>query len=81
MKKEEIDALSSNIIHGQTKTMFLGNNIHVMTQSLKGGVGPYLPHSLSVVNTYTKVTTGSKWIAVIVRNLMAILITITKALK
>ena len=47
----------------------------------EGGVGPYLPHSLSVVNTYTKVTTGSKWIAVIVRNLMAILITITKALK
>ena len=39
-KKEEIDAFSSKIIDGQTKTMLLGNNMHVMTQSLKGGDGP-----------------------------------------
>ena len=35
-KKEEIDAFSSKIIHDQMKTMLLGNNMHVMTQSLKG---------------------------------------------
>ena len=59
-KKEEIDAFVSKIIHGQTKSMLLGNNMHVMTQSLKGGDGPQLPHSLSVVNTYTEVISRSK---------------------
>ena len=59
-KKEEIDAFSSKIIHDQMKTMFLGNNMHVMTQSLKGGDGSHLPHGLSVVNTYTKVISRSK---------------------
>ena len=59
-KKEEIDAFSSKIIHGQIKTMLLGNNMHVMTQSLRGGDGPHLPLSLSVVNMYTKVISGSK---------------------
>ena len=34
-----------------------------------------------VVNTYTKVTTGSKWGAVVVKNLMAVPITITKSIK
>ena len=55
--------------------------MHVMTQSLKGGDGPHLPHSLSVVNTYTKVISGSKWVVVVIKNLMAILITITKDVK
>ena len=59
-KREEVDAFSSKIIHGQMKTLLLGNNMHVMTQSLKGGDGPHLPHGLSVVNTYTKVISGSK---------------------
>ena len=58
--KKEIDAFSSKIIHCQMKTMLLGNNMHVMTQSLKGVDGPHLPHSLSVVNMYTEVTSGSK---------------------
>ena len=78
---KEIDALSSKIIHGQTKTLLLGNNIHVMTQSLKGDDGPHLPHSLSVVNTYTRVISDSKQVAVVVKNLMADLITITKGIK
>ena len=52
-----------------------------MTQSLKGGDGSHLPHRLSVVNTYTKVISGSKQVAVVVKNLMAILITITKGVK
>ena len=34
--------------------------MHVMTQALKGGDGPHLPHGLSVVNMYTKVISGSK---------------------
>ena len=59
-KKEEVDAFSSKIIHGQMKTLLLGNNMHVVTQSLKGGDGPHLPHGLSVVNTYTEVISGSK---------------------
>ena len=42
-KKEEMDAFLSNIIHSQMKTMLLGNNMHVMIQSLKGGDGPCLP--------------------------------------
>ena len=49
------------------KTLLLGNNMHVMTQSLKGGDG-HLPHGLSVVNTYTEVISGSKQVAVVVKN-------------
>ena len=59
-KREEIDASSSKIIHSQKKTLLLRNNMHVMTQSLKGSDGPHLPHGLRVVNTYTKVISGSK---------------------
>ena len=81
MKTEEIDTFSSKIIHSQTKTMLLGNNMHVMMQILKGGDQPCLPHGLSVMNTYTEVTTGSKWVAVILKNLMAILIIVDKGIK
>ena len=42
------------------KTMHWGNNMHVMTQALKGGNGPHFPHGLSVVNKYTKVISRSK---------------------
>ena len=59
-KKEEIDAFSSKIIYDQMKTMLLGNNMHVMTQTLKGGDGPHLPHGLSVGSTYTEVISLSK---------------------
>ena len=66
---KKVDALSSKIIHDQMKTLLLGNSMHVRTQSLKGVVEPYVPHGLSVVNTYTKVISGSKWVAVVVKNL------------
>ena len=66
-KREEIDTFSSRIIHGQMKTLLLGNNMHVMTQSLKGGDGPHLPHGLSAVNTYTKVISGHKQVAMVVK--------------
>ena len=58
-KKEEVDAFSSKIIHSQMKTLLLGNNMHVMTQSLKGCDGPHLPPGLSVVNTYTNMISGA----------------------
>ena len=59
-KKEEIDAFLSRIVHGQMKIMLLGNNMHVMTQSLREGDGSHLPHSLSLVNTYIKVILGAQ---------------------
>ena len=55
--------------------------MYVMTQSLKGGDGPHLSHGLSVVNTYTEVISGSRWVAVVVKNLMATPITMTKNIK
>ena len=55
--------------------MLLRNNMHVITQSLREGNGPHLPHTLSVVNTYTKVISGSKQVAVVVKNVTAILMT------
>ena len=61
--------------------MLLGNNMHAMIQTLKASDGPHLPHGLSVATTYNKVTTGSKWVTVVVENLMAFLITIAKVVK
>ena len=60
MKKKEIDAFSSKVIHTQTKTIFLDSNMYMMTQTLEGGDGPCLTHGFSVMNTYTKMTTRSK---------------------
>ena len=65
-KKEEVDGFLSKIIHNQMTVSYLGcgvllgNNTYVMTQCLKGGDGPHLPHDLSEVNTYTEVISGSK---------------------
>ena len=59
-KKEEVDAFLSKIIHGQMKTLLLGNSMYIMTQSPKGGDGPHLPYGLSVVNTYTQVISWSR---------------------
>ena len=36
-KRKEIDAFLSTIIHGQIKTIPLGNNMYVMVQTLKVG--------------------------------------------
>ena len=67
IKKEEVDAFSSKLIHSWMKTLLLGNNMHVMTQSLKGGDGSQLPPGFSVVSTYTKVISGNKWVMVVVK--------------
>ena len=80
-KKEEVDSFSSKIIHGWMKTLLLGNNMHVMTHSLKGDEGFHLPHGLSVVGTYTEVISGSKQVMVVMKNLTAVPITISKSIK
>ena len=52
-----------------------------MTQCLKRSDGSHMPDGLSVVNMYTKVTSGSKQVVVVVKNLMAFEITITNGVK
>ena len=81
IKKEEITAFSSSIIHTKTKTMFLGSSMYVMIQTLEEGDSPCLPPGLSIMNTYTKMATGSKWVVVMVKNLTATQITIAKGVK
>ena len=81
IKREEINAFSSKIIHTQTRTILLGCNVHLMMQTLEEGDRPCLPHGLSIMNTYTKMTIGSKQIAVIVKNPTVALITIAKGVK
>ena len=61
--------------------MCLGCNIHVMMQDLEEGNGSCLPHGLSILNTYTEMTTMNKWVAVLVKNLTAVSITFTKGVK
>ena len=39
MKQEEVEAFSSQIVHGHTKTVLQGNNIYVMTQAPEKGQG------------------------------------------
>ena len=63
------------------KTMYLGNQMHVMIQPLRGDDGPHLPHSLSVVSMYTEVIFGSKWVPVVVKNLTVVPITTAKGIK
>ena len=77
-KWEEIEAFLSNIIHGHAK---LGNNKYVMTQAPEKGKEPCLPHGLSMVNTYTEMTTGSRHITVVIKNQTAAQIIVTKGIK
>ena len=80
-KKEEIDAFPSKITHTQTKTMFLGSNMHVMMQTLEERDGSCLPHGLNIMNTYTDMATGSKQVAGMMKNLTTAPITISKGVK
>ena len=81
MKQEEIEAFSSKIIHGCTKTGFLGNNMYAMTQAPENSKEPCLPHGQSMANTYSKMTMGSKHVAVVIKNQTATLIIISKCIK
>ena len=80
-KWEEIDTFSSSIAHGCTKTVLLGNNMYVMTQAPEKGKETCLPPSLSMVNTYTKLTTRSKHVAILIQNQTAVQITVGKGVK
>ena len=53
----------------------------MMMQTLEGGDRPCLPHGLSVMNTFTEMTTGSKSVPVMVKSLTAALITSAKGVK
>ena len=75
------EAFSSQIVHGCTKAVLWGNNMHVMTQVPEKGEEPCLSHSLSMANTYTEMTTGSKHVAIVIKNQMAVPITICKGVK
>ena len=70
-KSEKVKTFSSKFIHTQTMTMFMGFNLHMMMHAFCKGDKPLL-HSLAVQNMYTKMTTGSKRVVVVVRNLTAI---------
>ena len=43
MKQEEIEAFSSQIVHGQKKTVLQGNNMYIMTQASEKGEEPSCP--------------------------------------
>ena len=78
---EEIEAFSSQIMHGHTKTVLWGNGMYMMTLTPEKGEERCLPHGLCVVNTYTKMTIGSKHVAIVIKNQIASLITIGKGIK
>ena len=55
--------------------------MYIMTQAPEEGEETCLPHGLSMVNTYTKMTTGSKCVAIVIKNQTAALITISKGIQ
>ena len=67
---ETIDAFLTNIIHARTGTAYTGEGINMMTQALCAEDGS-LPQGLTVQNVYTEMCSGSKNVAVVVRNNMA----------
>ena len=79
-KKEEIDAFSSKIIHMWTKTC--SGQQHACDDSGPGG-GRWFPLAswLSIMTTYSKMATGTKQVAVLVKNLTATPITVAKGVK
>ena len=81
MIQEETEAFSSKIVRGHTKTVLLGNNMYVMTQAPGKGEEPCFPHDLSMVNTYTEMTTGSRCVAIVIKNQTAVPIIIGKGVK
>ena len=52
-----------------------------MTQAPEKGEEPCLPHGLSVVSTYTEMTTGNKHVTVVIKNQTTGPITIDKGVK
>ena len=73
MKLEEIEAFLSKIVHGT----WLGNNMYVMTQAPGRERNPVCLMTLSMVTTYTEMTTGSMCIAAMIKNQTAMLIIVS----
>ena len=55
--------------------------MYIMTQALEKEEEPFLLHGLSMVNTHTKMTTGSRCVAIVIKNQTAVLIFISKGIK
>ena len=68
-------------MHGHTETVLQGNSMYIMTQAPEKGEESSMPYGLCEANTYTEVTTVSKGVAVVIKNQMAVLITIGKGIK
>ena len=81
IKWEEIEAFSSKIVHGHMKIVLWGNSMYRVTQVPEKGEEPCLPHNLSVVNAYTEMTTGSRHVAIVIKNQTAVPIVIGKSIK
>ena len=67
---ETIEAFSSQVISIKVETAYTGEHINIMTQVLWTEDGA-LPQGLPVLNAYTELCKGSKYIVVVVRNSMA----------
>ena len=81
MKWEEIEAFLSKIVHGHTKTVLLGNNMYIMTQAPEKGWGTLFVSWSNMVNTYTKMTTGSQYVTMVIKNQTTVPITVGKGVK
>ena len=55
--------------------------MHVMTQAPEKGKEPYLAHGLSMANTYNEMTTGSRHVAIVIKNETAAPIIIGKGIR
>ena len=64
---ETTDAFSSPVIHARMRTAHTGEGINVITQALHTEDGSF-PQGLTMQNAYTESYSGSKNVAVVVRN-------------
>ena len=55
--------------------------MYVMTQASEKGEETCFLHGLSVANTYTEMTTGSRHVAIVIKNKTAVLIIIGNGIK
>ena len=63
------------------KTVLLGSNMYVMTQAPEKGEEPCLLYGVSAANAYSEMTTGSRCVAVVIKNQTAVPIIIGNGTK
>ena len=66
-KAETLEPFSSHVIPVKTTTAYLGEHLNIMVQALYAQDGT-LPPGLTVQNTYTELSKGSKKAVVVVQN-------------